>query len=65
MKVRWQGGPLDGCEDDLPEPRLVWISPDVTDPEMKVVVYRMYGGIYFYEWEATEQANDRIQARMN
>jgi hypothetical protein len=64
--MRWVGGPLDGCAEDIPRPTSVWIGPDVTAPKTKVVVYVFFSrGEYRFNEEATKWANDRLQARYN
>jgi hypothetical protein len=66
MKMRWEGGPLDGCSEDLTRPPSVWIGPDVTEPKEKVVVYLFFSaGKFVFSKEATEFANARIQALKN
>lgn len=66
MKMRWVGGPLDGCVDEISRPTSVWIGPDVTEPNTKVVVYLWFSpDEYRFNDDATKWANDQIQSRLN
>lgn len=64
--MKWVGGPLDGCADEIPRPTSVWMGPDISEPKTKVVVYLWFSpGEYRYNQDATDWANEQIQARLN
>lgn len=62
--MRWVGGPLDGCVDEIARPTSVWIGPDISEPKRMVVIYLWYSvDEYRYSQDATDWANEQIRIK--
>lgn len=66
MKLRWVGGPLDGCVDEQERPTTLWLGPDPTAPHAKAIAYVLHSdGEYRFSQELSEKANGLIRNRWN
>lgn len=66
MKVKWLGGPLDGCEDEQERPTTLWLGPDPVAPQEKAIAYVLkHEGEYHFSQELSERANELIRNRWN
>lgn len=66
MKLRWIGGPLDGCVDEQERPTTLWLGPDPAEPQSKAIAYVLKsGGVYEFSPELSERANELILNRWN
>lgn len=76
MRVRWQGGPLDGCVDNVEHPSAIWYGPDIEQPKERVIVYVLRADVtsgelsesnwhYQYRQDLTDRANEHFQEAMD
>lgn len=67
MKVRWVGGPLDGCVDNVERPSALWIGPDPMEPVSKGIVYKLEISreVYTYSQSMTDRLNAVLANRKN
>lgn len=66
MKLRWIGGPLDGCVDEQELTPTIWLGPDPSEPMDKAIAYVLQSeGRYVFSQQLSEKANELIRNRWN